>query len=391
MAEHDHRAYLLTGVTGFLGSHLMALLLQRGSRVLALGRRADGRGLNERVKSLLEWFRIAGLSSRLEVFEADLVKPDLGLDLYDYRKVRREKPVIIHCASDTRFSERNRRASTEINVHSLKGIIRLAKDSGSPFFHYISTAYVAGRSLSTSYEIPVADPKFSNVYEETKGTAEKEVSGLCAAHGIPYAITRPSIVYGDSRTGRSNRFNALYYHVRSLQIIRDIYTADILERSGTKSDKLGIHLGPDGTLHMPLRIFVAGAGYINLIPIDYFTAAMAKILENARPGSIYHATDDNPKTIGQLAGYCERFLNMKGIQIIYGNQNGGPELNPPEEVFNKLIQPYLPYLCDTRRFDKSNTLKITGGLATPEITYEVFERCMNYAVSVSWGKRGRTL
>lgn len=392
MTDHNHRTYLLTGATGFLGSHLMALLVRTGSRVIVLGRRLDETRLNERINRLLEWFRIKELSSRIEAFEAELLSPGLGLCSNDYQKICRERPIVVHCASDTRFSERNRQASTDTNVYSLKGIISLAKDSGSSFFHYISTAYVAGPSLSTSYETPVPDKTtFSNVYEETKSAAEKQVSRQCAAHGIPHAIIRPSIVYGDSSTGRSNRFNALYYHVRSLQIIRDIYVADIRERSGTKSGRLGIYLDPGGILRVPLRIFLEQAGCINLIPIDYFTAVMAKILKNARSGSIYHITDDNPKSIHQLVEYCERFLNMKGLEIIYGDHNGGHELNPPEEIFNKLIRPYLPYLCDTRRFNKDNTARITGGLRTPEITYEVFERCMNYAVRVSWGRDWCTL
>jgi nucleoside-diphosphate-sugar epimerase len=387
MADHDHRTYVLTGATGFLGSHLMADLLQKGYRVLVLGRSQNGTGLNERITRPLEWFHIEGLSSRIDTFDIDLIKPGLDLDSRDYRNICREEPAIIHCASDTRFSDRNRRESTDVNVSSLKGLISLAKDSGSPFFHYISTAYVAGSSFSTSYEVPVPDEvAFSNVYEETKRLAEKEVSRQCAAEGIPYAIIRPSVVYGDSGTGRANRFNALYYHVRSLQIIRDIYITDIRERSVIKSGKLGIYLDPDGTLHMPLRIFLGQSGCINLIPIDHFIEVMVKILQHARSGSIYHVTDDNPKNIHQLAAYCERFLKLKGIEIIYGDRDNCLEFNPPEEIFNKLIRPYLPYLCDTRRFDKSNTARITEGLRTPEITYEVFERCMNYAASVSWGK-----
>jgi hypothetical protein len=59
--------------------------------------------------------------------------------------------------------------------------------------------------------------------------------------------------------------------------------------------------------------------------------------------------------------------------------------NPAEEVFNKLVKPYLPYLADTRRFDRSNTAELGDGLDAPEMTYAVFERCMSYAVSVNWG------
>jgi len=170
-------------------------------------------------------------------------------------------------------------------------------------------------------------------------------------------------------------------------MIRDIYIADIRERSGVKAGRVGIHLAPDGTLHMPLRIFLNGAGHVNLIPIDHFTAVMGKILENARSGYIYHITDDEPKTTFELAAYCEKFLGVRGIEIVYGDQEG-LLLTPPEEVFNNLARPYLPYLSDMRRFDRRNTREVAGGLKAPEMTYEVFARCMNYALSVSWGRTG---
>jgi len=53
---------------------------------------------------------------------------------------------------------------------------------------------------------------------------------------------------------------------------------------------------------------------------------------------------------------------------------------------NRFIEPYLPYLADTRTFARSNTDTATAGLIPPEFTYAVFERCMDYAVGVNWGK-----
>jgi hypothetical protein len=53
---------------------------------------------------------------------------------------------------------------------------------------------------------------------------------------------------------------------------------------------------------------------------------------------------------------------------------------------NRFVEPYLPYLSDTRTFARSNTDAATAGLIPPEFTYNVFERCMDYAVGVNWGK-----
>ncbi|HZV82875.1 MAG TPA: SDR family oxidoreductase, partial [Geobacteraceae bacterium] len=215
--------------------------------------------------------------------------------------------------------------------------------------------------------------------------AEREVAGRCRMHGIPFTIIRPSIVYGDSRSGRANRFNALYIHVKSLFYIREIYLKDIHEHGGRKAKECGISLDDKGVLHLPLQVAVAHRGHVNLIPIDYFVTATLAILEQAQPGEIYHLTSDSPKTLEELASYCESFLHLRGIEIAYG-EPVGRALNPPEAMFNRFIEPYLPYLADTRTFERRNTIAATAGLHPPEFTYDVFERCMAYAVRANWGK-----
>jgi len=204
-------------------------------------------------------------------------------------------------------------------------------------------------------------------------------------HSIPFTIIRPSIVYGDSRSGRANRFNALYNHVKSLYYIREIYLNDIQNHGGRRSEACGIYLDDKGILHLPLRVIISHRGHINLIPIDYFVSATLSILEHTNSGAIYHITSDAPKTLEDLALYCESFLKVRGIEIVCGDISK-VAFNPPEALFNRFIEPYLPYLSDTRTFARGNTDDVTAGLVLPEFTYDVFERCMDYAVSVHWGK-----
>lgn len=383
MRQRDERVFALTGATGFLGSHLMDALVRKGRSLVILGRRREGMSLADRVDALLAWFDVKGRGALVETVEVDLLEPRLGLERHQYDALCGKVSEIIHCASDTRFSERSRREATETNVHALPGIIRLAKDSAARYFHYVSTAYVSGPGPAP--EAPILSRTFSNVYEETKAEAERQVAARCSLQATPFTIVRPSIVYGDSVTGRSNRFNALYYHIRALLLIRDIYLNDIREHGGRKSREIDVHLDPEGILHLPLRIFLARRGHVNLIPVDYFVAVMLSVLESPRSGRIYHITSDAPRTTGDLAAYCERFLRIRGIETVYGEgQNGGVQ-NPPEEIFNKLVRPYLPYLSDTRSFDRTNTKSLAAGLSAPDLTYDVFERCMRYAVGADWG------
>jgi nucleoside-diphosphate-sugar epimerase len=375
----------MTGATGFLGSHLTASLLQQGFRVVILGRRSAEGSLAARIGKLLDWFDLQTLRGHVETAEVDFLKPLCGLDPERYHSLCNKAGHIIHCASDTRFSEHNRLESTATNVDSLEQIIEFARNSNAPWFHYVSTAYATGISSSHCLETPVISEKFVNVYEETKARAEKEIAALCKRHSIPYSIIRPSIVYGDSRTGRANRFNALYNHVKSLFYIREIYLNDIQNQGGRRSQVCGIHLDDEGILHIPLRVAISQRGHINLIPIDYFVAATLSILKHANPGAIYHITSDTPMTLRDLALYSEKFLKIKGIKIVCGDISNA-EFNPPEALFNRFIEPYIPYLSDTRTFDRSNTKDAAVGVDPPEFTYEIFARCMEYAVRVNWGK-----
>jgi nucleoside-diphosphate-sugar epimerase len=373
---------ILTGATGFLGGHLLAALLERGEQVLVLGRAAGGRSLAARIASLLDWFGLG--HHEVETLEVDLAEPRCGLAGDRYRALCARAGPFIHCASDTRFSERRRPEIVATNVYGLGHVLDLFADSRAPFFHYVSTAYVAGRTNAHCPEALVdGEHEFANVYEETKAHAERVVAARCRRAGLPYTILRPSVVYGHSRTGRSTRFNALYHPVKSLAYLKEIYLND-LSIGGLSARALGIKQLESGVMRLPLRVFVAHRGRLNLIPIDYFVSAVLRILETAEDGAIYHLTSDAPTTLDEVARYCQDFLRLEGIEIIEGEPNGTP-LSPPEELFRKFVGPYLPYLADTRSFDRRHTDQATGGLRPPPLSYEIFERCMQYAMSVDWG------
>lgn len=380
------KKFILTGATGFLGSSMLVALLKKGCSVNVPGRSKGNMSLNERILEILKWYGAEHLAGGITEYETDLSKPSLGLEQEDYRELCAGPPSIIHCASDTSFAERNRTRVMESNVYSLRNILETARDSNSSSFHYISTAYAAGITSGMVPETPVTACDFTNVYEESKAIAEGEVSSFCIKYSIPYTIIRPTIVYGDSVTGRSLRFNALYYPVKSIQYIRDIYLNDIINNSGIKSSEWGIHICEDGILHLPIRIYLPCRGSVNLIPLDYFTSSVLSIMENTGAGIIYNIASDAPPVMDLLVEYSERFLGIRGLEVIYAEPGSGMLRNPAEELFDHFIKPYYPYLSDRREFITENTMNITGGTAPPLLTYEVFERCMNYAVSVEWGK-----
>ena len=387
MFDKNKPTLTLTGATGFLGSHIMAALLEKGYRVIILGRPAREETLEQRIAKLLRWFGMAESIDRPETLEIDLLKPRIGIPEAKYQELCARTDQIIHCASDTNFSERKRNLVFDANVNSLNGILELAADSRAKNFHYISTAYVAGANDTLCREALSGASDFVNVYEESKAQAENIMAAYCAGNSIPLTINRPSIVYGDSRTGRSLKFSALYFPIKSLQHIKDIYLNDIKNNGGRKSREGGISLDAEGCLNLPLRMVLPRKGSINLIPVDYFISTTMRIIEKSAAGGIFHLTNNSPTKPETLAAYTEQFMKGRGLEIIYGRARDYVMRNPAEELFDCFIEPYRPYFSDIRVFERTNTDAVSGGVQPPEFTYEIFERCMEFAVQAQWGKK----
>ena len=376
----------LTGATGFLGSHLMASLLSGGYRIIILGRSNKKESLNERISRLLRWFGIVELAGQLEFVEIDFLKPLLGIPEAEYIGLCEKTEQIIHCASDTSFTERKREMVFKSNVNSLEGILDFAVNAQVKFFHYISTAYVAGANITVCKERLSSSSDFINVYEESKALAENIIAEFCTKNNIPYTLIRPSVVYGDSHSGRSLRFNALYFPIQSVNYIREIYLNDLKNNDGKKSKQSGIFLDEEGYLFLPLRIFLPKEGALNIIPVDYFVNATMKIIARASPGGIYHLTNNSHTKLESIAEYNEQFMKIRGVEIIYGKPVDNGLRNPVEELFDRFIEPYRPYLSDNRIFERENTDILTDNLHPPVFSFKIFEKCMEYAISVNWGQ-----
>lgn len=385
MSHKSKPTIALTGATGFLGSHLMASLLKKGYNIVVFGRPAKNESLKERITLLLRWFGMDNCSDQITYVDTDLSQDNLGIDKGEYSRLCSVVDSVIHCASDTSFSENKREKVMAANINNLKGILEFSKNANVSFFHYISTAYVAGTGTIYCKEIFSSAKTFTNVYEESKAAAENIISGFCLKNSINLSVIRPSIVYGDSQSGRSLKFNALYFPVRSAQSIRDIYLNDIKKNGGTKATKNGVYIDNDGYLFLPLKIYLPGEGDLNIIPVDYFVNATVKIIENCSGSGIYHLTSNTPTTMKIVAEYYQQLMKVKGVEIIYGLPPENVLRNPAEELFDRYIEPYRPYLSDNRVFDRTNSSLATDHLNPPEFTYQIFKTCMEYAIKVNWG------
>ncbi len=381
---------LVTGATGFLGSHFAFALLKAGYPVTVLARSSKKLTARDRIARLADWFGLEEAARcRLTVAEGDILDPGWSAAAAGVLESLGGIDEIVHCASSTAFAERKRAEIEAANIGGLRNVLDFAVRSGCVFFHHVSTAYAAGRRSGRCPEDWVEAGPFTNVYEETKARGEVLARDVCRREGIRLNVYRPTIVYGDSRTGRTLRFNALYFPVKAAIFLRDIYLADIRERGGRRASGQGVRLEEDGTVFMPLRIEAGREGGINLVPIEHCVDAFMAVLESGLDGGIYHIVNPRATGIGELVAYVKRFFRIEGLEACGPEGFAARPRNGLETLYDSYLEAYRPYMQDVRSFDAANTAAMLGahGPACPEFDYDIFARCMEYAVEMEWGSK----
>jgi nucleoside-diphosphate-sugar epimerase len=373
-----------------LGSHIAAEMIRRGFSLWVLCRphkHLTGRGRFDRILDCL------GVKvpdpSRVRVVEGHLEQPLFGVDKPQYDEILDQVDEVIHCASSTSFSERKRAEVETANIAGLQNVLQFAAQGRCHFFHHLSTVYAAGKKMGVCREERIETEDFHNVYEETKCRGEKMAADLCAREGIRCSIYRPSIVYGDSRTGGALAFRALYYPVRTVLFFKNLYQTDILENGGQRAKEMGVTMDRDGWIHLPIRLEGKENGGINLIPVDFFLQAFMALWEDCREGGIFHVVNPRPKKMEELIEYTRRLFRITGVQAVPSGDFQVAPRNPLEILFDTYLDAYQPYMRDSRVFDsrKAESVLRRRNLLCPDLDFEIFSRCMNYAVAVGWGAR----
>jgi len=170
------RAFV-TGGTGFIGSHVVKRLRDRGDYVVVLARRPE---------------KAAGLD--IEVVEGDLS------DAHAIRRGMDGCQAVFHIAADYRvgMAASKRDAMRDSNIGGTERVLDAAADAGVDKIVYISTINVfgntKGETVDESYRRNEADG-FVSTYDQTKYRAHL-LAEQRAAEGAPIVIVQPGSVYG---------------------------------------------------------------------------------------------------------------------------------------------------------------------------------------------------
>ena len=356
---------LLTGATGALGSWLTCEALRRGLRVVAISRDRTLRDARRRLDRAIDIADANAPREHIHVVLGDVLQGGCGLT--SQLGALPDLKCIIHCAACTSFDDGKAEESYTTNFEGTMHVLELASELHVPFVH-ISTAYIAGRRLGVVKEDELdIGQRFNNVYERTKCEAEKYVHQWSARTGLPAIVLRPSIVVGDSRHGRTARFNTLYDFMHAFELIA----------RGNKSREL--------------RVAVRGDVTKNFVPVDYFTQAAWHIIERGVPGT-YHITHPAPPTLDELRGIFAQMFGVGGIRFVDDSEFERVPPSRAERIYQRAASTYSAYMSAEPQFDRANTDAAISGMGAepPAIDLALMSRLLAYARSVNWGRSPTT-
>ncbi|KAH7153986.1 hypothetical protein DER46DRAFT_702641 [Fusarium sp. MPI-SDFR-AT-0072] len=185
---------VLTGATGFLGTHILHLLREdpKVERIYCL-LRADGPfAAQKRVSEALFQRFLPPLEphqDKVICLPCDLTKGDLGLPEEQLREISTSATKVIHSAWAVNFSLRLN--SFEDQISSTKNLINLAVEAGAQFIFVSSIAAVSDATTRPIPETLSQDPKEASPlgYSRSKWVAEQVCDAGNKNHDSPVAST----------------------------------------------------------------------------------------------------------------------------------------------------------------------------------------------------------
>jgi thioester reductase-like protein len=325
-----------------VGTEILSRFLERGDRhIFALVRAENDDQAAVRLPA----------HDRLTAVAGDIQQTELGLADETRELLRREVTTVVHCAASVSF-DLPLEESRAVNVDGSRRMLEFARSCERlERFSYVSTAYVAGEpgGLFREDELAVGQ-RFRNPYERSK--FEAELALRSEGRDLPLQILRPSIVVGDSSTGRTSSFNVLYG---------------------------------------PLKAFARGAvpaiparrdAPVDIVPVDYVADRVHELATHGPDGTFHLVAGRNATTVGRL-------LEMSSEEL----GRAQPTVLSPR-LYRRWVHPwlrrkyrglrrmevYFPYFAMRVRFDDRR-------LGPGPRVEGYFHRLVRYAQAAGWGRR----
>jgi len=355
---------LITGATGFLGWNVAKrLLLNKNNKLYTLSRTKNNEKADHRIKSLFisDYGDLNNFKTQIEVIEGDITLPLLGIKKSAANDLYKKINDIYHCAALCDFGA-PLEPIRNINVIGTKNVLDFAiRCKGHGQFNklsHISTVGVAGDSAGRFYEGSLdVGQKFNNTYEQTKYEAEELVQHY-RQKGLSISVFRPTIVSGDSRTGKVTNFQMFYQplHIFSLELFSEIPANKVMK--------------------------------YNLVPVDYVADAICLISPKGNNRN-YHLVNPSTVTLEYFLDVACKYFCFKKPHIIDRRKFDYSTLTGFRK---KLLDPYIPYFNHKYIvYDDANFRSVIAGqkFMWPKIDKKLLLTLFKYCDKVGFIKRKR--
>jgi nucleoside-diphosphate-sugar epimerase len=323
--------HILTGATGFVGSHLLADLLSDDTTgsVYALARGDSRRSAADRVHAAL---KVAGHDVAhddgrpMTVVQSELTEP--LCEVAAGATPRGAGPrVFWHLAASLQWRRGQREQIFQTNVDGTRHALELAANLDVDLFVYMSTAYTCGAVHGDVPEELHRPPAFSNIYEESKCAAEHVVAEFERPRTL---ILRPSVVVGSSKDYRaSGSYTGLYGYLSELRKFKKML----------------------GDSEESVRVAADRSTRISFIPVDHVVADSRAIVaaELTRPRQdIYHVSGRSESAVGDITDYMLQLLGIEDRLFFVDDALEAP--STLERLFARRIEFFSEYLRREKRF-----------------------------------------
>ena len=368
----------VTGGKGFIGSHIVARLLEQDKNMEAyLLTRGSEEEANTKMQKIFSIIAPNLVNcQRFYMVNGDIVGTELG--------IKKNLPCfdeIWHLAAFLGFKQSDHDTAYQANVKGTENVLAFAKAQQAKKMHVMGTAFSRGKRQGLILENDqYQEHGFNNPYEDTKYKARQISLKWGKENNTPVFIYEPTIVTGDYFTGFALNFKGYYTIAENFVSFKQ----KAIKRLGNNDQRLrdwGVQY--DGSyLTLPIRFFCKLNAPINLIPINFLVDIVSAIAKTERPG-IYHIVNPNPPSFWFLFATSLDILGIKGFTLV---ETIPKDLTSLERLINQANALYGGYFGTSQFFDYTNTASVLDCMPEMSITRIYLEKILGYALETDFGR-----